>query len=72
MQKEFIAYDKRFDLHLLDYVHYKDANLLVYKGLGDNITHVWMKTEKLVAKQESEVKELQQFLKKQQDFKIRE
>ena len=72
IQKDFINFDKKLDLHLQDYQHYKDASLLAYNGTHEKINHTWNKTEKLFIEHKGEIKELQQFLKKQQNFKIRE
>ncbi|MEH2437363.1 MAG: hypothetical protein V7K25_24535 [Nostoc sp.] len=71
IQKDLINFDKKFDLHLQDYQHYKDANLLAYNGINEKINHTWSKTEKLFIEHKGEIKELQQFLKKEQNFKIR-
>ena len=72
IQKDFVNFDKKIDLHLQDYQHYKDANLLAYNGTNEKINHTWSKTEKLFIEHKAEIRELQQFLQKQQNFKIRE
>ncbi len=72
IQKDLTSFDKKLDLHLQDYQNYKEANLLAYNGTQEKINHTWAKTEKLLNEQKGEIKELQKFLQKQQNFKIRE
>jgi hypothetical protein len=64
--------DKRFDIHVQDYVNYKDANLLALNTTDEKIKHTWNKTEKLLEERKTDIKDLQLFLQKQQNFKIRE
>ncbi|WGV24783.1 hypothetical protein [Halotia branconii] len=64
--------DKRFDIHLQDYINHKDATLLALNGNDEKIDHKWERTEELFKEIKVEIKELQQFLQKQQNFKIRE
>ena len=64
--------DKKFDIHLQDYVNYKDSTLLALNGAEERIKHTWNKTEKLLEERKADIKELQQFLHKHQDFNIRE
>lgn len=72
IQTDLSAIDKKIDLHLLDYIHYKDSNLLHHNGSREKIDHTWKKTENLFIEQKAEIKEIQRFLQKQQDFTIRE
>jgi hypothetical protein len=72
LEKDFIALDKRFDIHVQDYVNYKDANLLALNTTDEKIKHTWNKTEKLLEERKTDIKDLQLFLQKQQNFKIRE
>ncbi|MCC5618260.1 hypothetical protein LC605_24870 [Nostoc sp. CHAB 5836] len=67
-----ISIDKKIDIHLQDYVNYKDATLLAIRGNDERIDHKWKRTEDLFKEIKLEIKELQQFLHKHQDFKIRE
>lgn len=70
--EKFYLVEKRFDVHLQDYVNYKDSVLLQHNGTSEQVKHVWSKTEKLFSEQQTNIKDLQQFLQKQQDFRIRE
>ncbi|MBN3911099.1 MAG: hypothetical protein HWQ35_32525 [Nostoc sp. NMS1] len=72
LQKDVIAFDKRFDVHLQDYTNYKDANLLQNNNLNEKINHTWNKTEKVFIEHKTDIKDLQQFLQKQENFRIRE
>ncbi len=72
LQKDVAAIDKKIDIHLQDYTNFKDANLLQHNGASEQIKHVWNKTEKLFTEQRTDIKDLQQFLQKQQNFRIRE
>ncbi|MEH2415416.1 hypothetical protein [Nostoc sp.] len=64
--------DKRFDIHLQDYVNYKDANLLSHNGLGERIDHKWDRSESEFNAMKTNIKDLQSFLHRTNDFKIRE
>ncbi|OYD90603.1 hypothetical protein CDG76_30735 [Nostoc sp. 'Peltigera membranacea cyanobiont' 210A] len=64
--------DKRLDIHLQDYVNYKDANLLSHNGLGNLIEHKWERSEEEFDAIKGSIKELQGFLHRNNDFKIRE
>lgn len=64
--------DKRFDVHLQDYVNYKDANLLSHNGLDERIEHKWQRSEAEFNSIKGSIKELQGFLHRTNDFKIRE
>ncbi|MEH2322952.1 MAG: hypothetical protein V7K32_05025 [Nostoc sp.] len=72
LQKELKAIDKKFDIHLQDYVNYKDASLLALNGNDEKIDHKWERTENLFKEQKIEIKDLQKFLQKEQNFRIRE
>lgn len=72
IQISLIAIERRIDLHLVDYTHEKDSTLLHINGVSDKVKHTWEKTEKILIEQKSEIKEMQKFLNKQQEFKIRE
>ena len=72
LQTSLIAIDKKIDLHLLDYIHYKESTLLHIHGVDEKVKHTWNKTDKLLIEQKAEIKEMQNFLNKRQDFKIRE
>ena len=64
--------DKRFDIHLQDYVNYKDANLLSHNGLEELIAHKWQRSETEFNTIKVSIKELQGFLMRTNDFKMRE
>ncbi|MHC5718826.1 MAG: hypothetical protein ACYTX0_43870, partial [Nostoc sp.] len=64
--------DKRFDIHLQDYVNYKDANLLSHNGLEEKIDHKWQRSETEFNAIKTSIKELQGFLVRTNDFKMRE
>ena len=64
--------DKRFDIHLQDYVNYKDANLLSHNGLEELIAHKWQRSETEFNTIKVSIKELQGFLIRTNDFKMRE
>ncbi|MEH2309346.1 hypothetical protein [Nostoc sp.] len=64
--------DKRLEVHLQDYVNYKDANLLDHNGLRERIDHKWERTEDEFKLVKGSIKDLQGFLQRRDDFKIRE
>ena len=64
--------DKRLDIHLQDYVNYKDANLLSHNGLDELIQHKWQRSEGEFNAIKQSIKELQGFLNRTNDFKVRE
>ncbi|QSJ19728.1 hypothetical protein JYQ62_14045 [Nostoc sp. UHCC 0702] len=64
--------DKRLDIHLEDYVNYKDATLLAINGNKERIEHKAEKTEEQFREVRIDIKEIQNFLHKQQNFIIRE
>ncbi len=64
--------DKRLDIHLQDYVNYKDANLLSHNGLEERIDHKWERSENEFNAIKASIKELQGFLARVNEFKIRE
>ena len=64
--------DKRLDIHLQDYINYKDANLLSHNGLKDLIEHKWQRSESEFDEIKQNIKELQNFLHQTNNFKIRE
>ncbi|MEH1993818.1 hypothetical protein [Nostoc sp.] len=64
--------DKRLDIHLQDYVNYKDANLLSHNGLDELIQHKWQRSENEFNAIKQSIKELQGFLNRTNDFKVRE
>ncbi|RCJ34596.1 hypothetical protein A6769_21960 [Nostoc punctiforme NIES-2108] len=64
--------DKRLDIHLQDYVNYKDANLLSHNGLDELIQHKWQRSESEFNAIKQNIKELQGFLNRTNDFKVRE
>jgi len=64
--------DKRLDVHLQDYVNYKDAILLDRNGLRERIDHKWERTEDEFKAVKGSIKDLEGFLQRRDDFKIRE
>ncbi|MHC5830317.1 MAG: hypothetical protein ACYT04_83860, partial [Nostoc sp.] len=59
--------DKRFVIHLQDYVNYKDANLLSHNGLDELIEHKWQRSETEFNAIKVSIKELQGFLVRTND-----
>ncbi|MEH2456378.1 hypothetical protein [Nostoc sp.] len=55
--------DRKLDVHLQDFVNYKDAILLQGKGLDEKINHTWSKTKELLNEQKTEIKDIQASLK---------
>ncbi len=47
LQKDLSGIDKRFDIHLQDYVNHKDAALLALNGNDEKIEHKWQRTEEM-------------------------
>lgn len=72
LQKDLINFDKKFDIHLQDYINYKDSTLLGLNGCKERTEHKWQRTEELFVEVKGDVKGLQNFLHKYQEFKIRE
>ncbi|MEH1765803.1 MAG: hypothetical protein V7K76_26020 [Nostoc sp.] len=64
--------DKRLDIHLQDYVNYKDGNLLSHNGLEERINHKWQRSEGEFNAIKASIKDLQGFLVRTSDFKNRE
>ncbi|MHC5615115.1 MAG: hypothetical protein ACYTXA_30090 [Nostoc sp.] len=64
--------DKRLDIHLQDYVNYKDGNLLSHNGLEERINHKWQRSEAEFNAIKASIKDLQGFLVRTSDFKNRE
>lgn len=64
--------DKRLDVHLQDYVNYKDAILVERNGIREKIDHKWERTENEFNEVKQQIKELQGYLQKRDEFKIRE
>lgn len=58
LQLDVIKLDKRLDIHLQDYVNYKDATLLNINGNKELIGHKWKRTEEEFEKRDEEIKEL--------------
>lgn len=72
LQDKLIDFDKRFAVHAQDYVNYKDSELLRFNGTREAIAHKWQRTEHELDAIRASVKELQHFLQKRDEFKIRE
>lgn len=72
IQKDVCGLDKRFDIHLQDYVNYKDATLLAINGNKERIEHKGERLENYYEELKGEIKELQGFLHKRHDFRIRD
>ncbi|MEH2461140.1 hypothetical protein [Nostoc sp.] len=56
--------DRKIDIHLQDYINYKDAILLQNNGLDGKINHTWFKTKELLDSLKTEIKEIKQTLQK--------
>lgn len=72
LSERITTIDRKIDIHLQDYINYKDAILLQGKGLDERISHTWAKTKELLTDQKTEIKELQISLQRQHDSKPRE
>lgn len=72
IQKDVCGLDKKFDIHLQDYVNYKDAVLLAINGNKERIEHKAEKAEGYFKEVKADIKDIQGFLNKQQNFRIRE
>ena len=62
LEKDFLALDKRFDIHAQDYVNHKDGTLLALNGVGEAIKHKWERTEEELEKANDTIKDLQKYL----------
>ncbi|BBD60594.1 hypothetical protein NIES2109_33930 [Nostoc sp. HK-01] len=71
LQKDVCGLDKKFDIHLQDYVNYKDATLLAINGNKELIQHKAEKAENYFKETKGDIKDIQGFLNKQQNFRIR-
>jgi hypothetical protein len=72
IQSNLTVLDKRFEIHLQDYINYKESNLLAWNGTKEAIKHNWEKTDRIFSEHKLEIKDLQKFLQKQGEFRIRE
>lgn len=72
LRGNLIDFDKRFAVHCQDYVNYKDGNILAYNGVREAIGHKWQRTEDELHGVKASIKDLESFLQKRDDFKIRE
>jgi hypothetical protein len=72
IQKDVCTLDKRFDIHLQDYVNYKDATLLAINGNKERVEHKGERLENYYEELKGEIKELQGFLHKRHDFRVRD
>lgn len=70
--ERFYSAEKKFDVHLQDYVNYKDSVLLAIHGCEEQIDHKWHRTEEELAKDRAEIRDLRGFLVRKLDFKIRD
>ncbi|OCQ96082.1 hypothetical protein BCD64_12055 [Nostoc sp. MBR 210] len=71
LNDKLFTFEKRLDVHLQDYVNHKDADLLAINGLKEKIDHKAENAEKYFKELRIEIKDIQGFLQKQQNFKIR-
>lgn len=72
LQKDVCNLDKKFEIHLQDYVNYKDSTLLNFNGYKEKIEHKAERMENYYKELKKDIKELQNFLQKQHEFKIRD
>lgn len=71
LSEKIFTLEKRFEIHLQDYVNHKDADLLAINGLKEKIEHKAEKAEDYFKELRIEIKDIQGFLHKQQNFRIR-
>ncbi|MBD2596457.1 hypothetical protein H6G74_19280 [Nostoc spongiaeforme FACHB-130] len=71
LNDKLFTFEKRLDVHLQDYVNHKDADLLAINGLKEKIEHKAEKAEGYFKELRIEIKDIQGFLNKQQNFRIR-
>ncbi|MBN3889900.1 MAG: hypothetical protein HWQ43_12210 [Nostoc sp. JL31] len=64
--------EKHLAIHQQDYVNYKEANLVSHSSLSDLIDHNWQRSESESNAIKGSRKELQGFLHRTNDFKVRE
>ncbi|MEH1809635.1 hypothetical protein [Nostoc sp.] len=64
--------EKHLAIHQQDYVNYKEANLASHSSLSDLIEHNWQRSESESNAIKGSIKELQGFLHRTNDFKVRE
>ncbi|BAY15699.1 hypothetical protein NIES21_15180 [Anabaenopsis circularis NIES-21] len=72
LNDKIFTFEKRVEIHFQDYVNYKDANLLAINGLKEKIDHKAKNAEEHFKELKAEIKDLQGFLQKHQNFRIRE
>ncbi|ALF51874.1 hypothetical protein ACX27_01855 [Nostoc piscinale CENA21] len=71
LSEKIFTIEKRFEIHLQDYVNYKDATLLAINGNKERIDHKAERAEDYFKELKFEIKDLQGFLQKHQNFRIR-
>ncbi|MEI1375990.1 hypothetical protein PQG02_06970 [Nostoc sp. UHCC 0926] len=72
LNERIIATENKVNIHLQDYINYKEANLLQANGLNEKINHTWSKTKELFNEEKVERKEIQAFIQKQHELKNRD
>ena len=71
LKTNLIEQDKRYAVHLQDYVNYKEANLLAFNVVREAVADKWQRTETELHIVKGSIKNLESFLQKKDDFKIR-
>ncbi|MCC5639043.1 hypothetical protein LC593_25070 [Nostoc sp. CHAB 5844] len=64
IHKDVLLLDKRFDIHMRDYENRKETVQMVLGQLNEKIDH---KSERF----EGEIKDIERYLEKREDYKIR-
>jgi hypothetical protein len=71
LQKEAAIFDKLFAVHQANYLNRTETVNMLISQLDQKINLRWERSEEEISKIISEVKELQKYLQRQGDFKIR-
>jgi gas vesicle protein len=79
LQKDALALDKKFDIHLSSYANRNDVVQMVLGQINEKIDHKWERVEGMIKEVreetkdvEKEVKDVQKYLQKQGQFTIRD
>lgn len=72
LNEKITSIDNKVNIHLQDYINYKEANLLQANGLNEKINHTWSKTKELFSEEKAERKEIRLLIEKQHELKNRE
>ncbi|MBW4425326.1 MAG: hypothetical protein KME50_12970 [Nostoc desertorum CM1-VF14] len=71
LQAQYNSYDKSLELHLLNFENRKEAVQFLFGQINEKIDHKSQRMETETKELRKEIKELQGFLNKREDFVIR-